>query len=265
MPQRWPFSDFARQRACRGRLIISLDLLPPREALQMAERIGQTIGMFEVGRNLFLNSGPDFVRALRSRGFEVFLDLRFHDTLRNLVRLATEATRLGVRMFDLHCGGNLRDLAATSAAVMRICRGEGLRRPYILALAMLSCVEGEHHGDAAVAGDIRIARFAQRSAQAGLDGVVTSPYEIAKVRELCSRPFIIVAAGVKPDSVSADGHECLGAAQAMRAGADYLIASASVWRASDPLGAVQALLSEMDRGLRAGPRLMSESTTPRSL
>ncbi|MGH7916235.1 MAG: orotidine 5'-phosphate decarboxylase / HUMPS family protein [Candidatus Binataceae bacterium] len=265
MPQRWPFSELARQRASRGRLIVSLDLLPPLEALQLAERIGQTVGMFEVGRNLFLNSGPDFVRGLRRRGFEVFLDLRFHDTLRNLVRLATEATRLGVRMFDLHCGGNLRDLATTRAAVMRICRNEGLRRPSILALAMLSCVERRPNDGAVIAGDVRLARFAQQSAHAGLDGVVTSPYQIAKVRELCSRPFIIVAAGVKPDAAAGDGHDGLAAAQAMRAGADYVIAAGSIWRATDPLSAIHALLSEMDRGLRAGPRSAMELTPPRSI
>jgi orotidine-5'-phosphate decarboxylase len=265
MSQRWPFSELVRSRACRARLIVSLDALPPREALHLAETIGQSVGMFEVGRNLFLNSGPDFVRTLRSRGFEVFLDLRFHDAPRSLIRLATEATRLGVRMFDLRCSGNPRELEATHAAVTRICRNEGLRRPYMLAVALLSCVGPRNGNGAAAPASLKLSQLAQQSARAGLDGVITSPYQIALMRSVCKRPFIIVASGIRPHAGDNDGVDVLRAAQAMRAGADYIVAAGPIWRASDPLAAVHTLLSEMDRGLHAGLRSGPDFTTPRSV
>src|SRR5713226_8383449 len=142
MTQYWPFSGLIRQGTLRDRLIVSLDLGDRREALRLVDRLARVVGMFKVGRPLFVGGGPDFIREIRRRGAEVFLDLKFHDTPQKVLRAAVEATRLGVKMFDIHpygsnCGSTDM-MTRTRAEVARICRTEGLRRPSILAIAMLA-------------------------------------------------------------------------------------------------------------------------------
>ena len=141
MTQYWPFSGLMRQAALRERLIVSLDLRDREAALRLVDRLARMVGMFRVGRALFVGGGPEFIREIRRRGAEVFLDLKFHDTPQKVLRAAVEATRLGVKMFDIHPYGSTCGLTEmmtrTRAEVARICRTEGLRRPSILAVAML--------------------------------------------------------------------------------------------------------------------------------
>ena len=101
MGQYWPFSGLMRQNALRERLIVSLDLRDRDEALKLVDRLARVVGMFKVGRALFVGGGPEFVREIRRRGAEVFLDLKFHDSPQKVLRAAVEATRLGVKMFDI--------------------------------------------------------------------------------------------------------------------------------------------------------------------
>ena len=133
MTQYWPFSGLVRQNALRERLIVSMDLRDRGEALRLVDRLARVVGMFKVGRALFIGGGPDFIREIRRRGAEVFLDLKFHDSPQKVLRAAVEATRLGVKMFDIHpygsnCGST-DTMTRTRAEVARICRTEGLRRP----------------------------------------------------------------------------------------------------------------------------------------
>ena len=142
MTQYWPFSGLMRQNALRERLIVSLDLRDRDDALQLVDRLARVVGMFKVGRALFVGGGPDFIREIRRRGAEVFLDLKFHDSPQKVLRAAVEATRLGVKMFDIHpygsACGSTEMMTRTRAEVARICRTEGLRRPSILAVATLA-------------------------------------------------------------------------------------------------------------------------------
>src|ERR1700722_2330138 len=139
MTQYWPFSGLVRQNTLRERLIVSMDLRDRSDALKLVDRLARVVGMFRVGRALFVGGGPDFIREIRRRGAEVFLDLKFHDSPQKVLRAAVEATRLGVKMFDIHpygstCGST-EMMTRTRAEVARICRTEGLRRPSILAIA----------------------------------------------------------------------------------------------------------------------------------
>ena len=109
----------------------------------MVNQLGRLVGMFKIGKQLFVSGGPDFVREVRQRGAEVFLDLKFHDTPRALMRTAMEATRLGVRMFDIHLNGHADSIAKVRAEINRLCQNEGLRKPHIVAVAMLMGVARE--------------------------------------------------------------------------------------------------------------------------
>ncbi|MDO8430987.1 MAG: orotidine 5'-phosphate decarboxylase / HUMPS family protein [Candidatus Binatus sp.] len=142
MTQYWPFPGLIRQTALRDRLVVSLDLGDRREALKLVDRLARVVGMFKVGRALFVGGGPDFIREIRQRGAEVFLDLRFHESPSRVPRAAVEAARLGVKMFDIQASGSaaciMDMMTRTRAEVARVCRVEGLRRPNVLAVAMLA-------------------------------------------------------------------------------------------------------------------------------
>src|ERR1700685_1962872 len=106
MTQYWPFSGLTRQNALRERLIVSLDLRDRGDALRLVDRLSRGVGVVKVGRALFVGGGPDFIREIRRSGAEVFLDLKFHDSPQKVLRAAVEATRLGVKMFDIHPYGS---------------------------------------------------------------------------------------------------------------------------------------------------------------
>jgi orotidine-5'-phosphate decarboxylase len=258
MTQYWPFSSLIRHGALRERLIVSLDLGTPREALRLVDELARVVGMFKVGKSLYMNSGPDFVREIRRRGGEVFLDLRFHDNAASVCRAAVEATRLGVRMFDLHPRGSIDVMERVRCEVTRACRGEGLRRPQILAVAMLAGLNRTGATPTDAWAPRRVVQFARLALDAALDGVLTSPHETARLRAACGRRFLVISSGLGR-SRGWEAAECpFGAAEAVRAGADYLVVSGPIWRASEPIRAVREITDEMERGLRANPRLAFE-------
>ncbi len=261
MTQYWPFSSLIRHGALRERLIVSLDLGTPAEALRLVDELARVVGMFKVGKPLYLNCGPDFVREIRRRGGEVFLDLKFHDSAPAVSKAAVEATRLGVRMFDLYPHGSFEMMDRVRGEVTRVCRGEGLRRPHIIAVAMLAALSRNHPAPAPSEGGRgprRVVQIAKLAADAALDGVLTSPHETARVRAACGRRFTVISSGMGRSRGWEASEYPFGAAEAVRAGADYLVVSNPIWRSSEPLRAVREITDEMERGLRANPRLALE-------
>jgi len=252
MSQYWSFTSLVRQGTLKERLIVSLDLGAPREALKLVERLGRNVGMFKVGKRLFLNGGCELVRDIRKRGGEVFLDLKFHDTPQAVCKSAIEATRLGARMFDLHPYGSLEAMERVRAEVARVCRNEGLRRPHVLAVAMLTSLRA---GALEMADrQDRVVRLAKLAVDASLDGVMTSPLEISRIRQVCGRRLIIVTSGLKLDEPNRPGLRASGVSAAVRAGADYLVVGSPIWNAVEPIRAVREIVAEIERGMRANPR-----------
>jgi orotidine-5'-phosphate decarboxylase len=260
MSQYWPFAGLVRHGTLRERLIVSLDRGTHREALRLVEQLSRNVGMFKVGKHLFLNGGPDLVRDIRRRGAEVFLDLKFHDTPQAVCKAAVEATRLGVRMFDLHSCDSSETMARVRMEVARVCRNEGLRRPSVLAVAMLTSLRP---GEPGIGGaEDRVVRLAKLAADASLDGVLTSPQQTARVRALCGRRFLIVTSGLKVDEGAERRTRAMGVSDAVRAGADYLVVGSPIWNASEPLRAVRGIIEDMERGMRASPRGTLELLAP---
>ena len=138
--------------------------------------------------------------------------------------------------------------------VTRVCRGEGLRRPQIIAVAMLAALSRDHLG----ANGPRMAdgprgvwcRWPAFAADAALDGVLTSPHETARVRAACGRRFTVISSGMGRSRGWEGSEYPFGAAEAVRAGADYLVVSNPIWGASEPLRAVREITDEMERGWR---------------
>jgi orotidine-5'-phosphate decarboxylase len=265
MTQYWPFTGLLRHGALRERLIVSLDMADRRQALALVERLARMVGMFRVGRGLFVGGGTDLIREIRARGAEVFLDLRFHDTPPKVLRAAMEATRLGVRMFDLHPYGSVELMSRVRIEVARLCRNEGLRRPQILAVAMLAGVDSPLANRKPTRAADGVLELAKAAADSSLDGVYTAAHEVARVRAACGRRFIIVTTGVQLRDGLKPGPRCVTAADAIRAGADYIVAGGALWRAAEPARTVREITESMERGLRASPRIGLELVSSRPL
>ena len=191
----------------RERLIFPLDVPTTKEAEELIDALSGEVGMFKVGKQLFLHAGPDIVRHLRERGQQVFLDLKFHDIPRTVARASLEATRLGVKMFTVHASGSVEMMRMTAQQVRQACRREGLERPTILAVTVLTSLSGEDLKMIGVRSGVmpQVARLAKLAHESGMNGVVASPLEVEEIRKACGRRLTIVTPGIRPLSQSLAG------------------------------------------------------------
>ncbi len=260
MSLRWPFGT--RQAGMRSRLIFALDVSSIAEATGLVERLVSEVGVFKVGKQLFLHAGPPIVRMIREHGGEVFLDLKFHDIPRTVAKAAGEATRMGVRMFDVHASGSLEMMQRTVAEVTKVCRAEGLRRPKVLAVTVLTSLTRDDLKRVGVLSGVenQVVRLARLAQTAKMDGVVASPQEILPIRKECGRGFLIVTPGVRLlGGTWEDQKRVTTPEAAIRAGADYLVIGQPIRDAADPVMAAREIVAAMERGLVA-PNHQSRST-----
>ena len=136
------------------------------------------VGMF-VGKQLFTHAGPQAVRLIQELGGEIFLDLKFHDIPNTVAKAAGEATRLGVKMFNVHASGSLEMMRTTVKEVRRVCRQEQRRKPIMLAVTVLTSLNQDDLKRVGVDGEVadQVVRLALLTKEAGMDGVVASPHE----------------------------------------------------------------------------------------
>ena len=235
----------------RERLILALDVDDLERAKRTVRLLASAVGMFKVGKQLFTLAGPQAVKLIQEMGGEVFLDLKFHDIPTTVAKAAIEATRLGVKMFNVHASGSLEMMRLTVREIGRVCRQENLRKPIMLAVTVLTSLNKSDLEKVGVDGEVedQVIRLALLTKEAGMDGVVASPQEVAAIRAACGRRFIIVSPGVRPQKGKRnDQRRIMTAEEAIRAGADYIVVGRPVMEAKDPLAAVHEILAEMDRG-----------------
>src|SRR5947199_7682804 len=250
MSSRWPFLP-PRPDSIRHRLIFALDVETFAEAERLVQLLAKDVGVFKVGKQLFLHSGPEVVRMIHRYGVDVFLDLKFHDIPHTVARAGIEAARLGVRFFDLHASGSFEMMERTHAEVTRVCRREGIRRPKILAVTVLTSLGKSDLRRVGVADEVehQVVRLARLAREASMDGVVASPLEIARIRRECGRGFLIVTPGVRMARSSWDDQKrVLAPDQAIQAGADYIVVGKPIRDSKDPQAAAREIVMEMERG-----------------
>ncbi|MDE3179645.1 MAG: orotidine-5'-phosphate decarboxylase [Acidobacteriota bacterium] len=233
----------------RARLCVALDLPTADAAARMAERLQEHAGMFKVGFELFSAEGPALARYLAARGEKVFLDLKFHD-IPNTVRAASrEAAELGVSMFNVHASGGRKMMeAAREGALAGFREKPGAKRPLVLAVTVLTSLAQADLQELGIAGSPHdaVIRLAMLAKSAGLDGVVASAQEAAAIRKACGPEFVIVTPGIRPASSAAGDQARVSApADAVRAGADYLVVGRPITAAPDPAAAAEAIVREM--------------------
>jgi orotidine-5'-phosphate decarboxylase len=235
----------------KDRLIVALDVENAREARELFLRLRDHAGMFKIGSQLFTAAGPALVREMVTEGARIFLDLKFHDIPNTVAAAGVEAARLGVTMFNVHALGGSEMMRRTREAVMEVSEREGFKRPFILAVTVLTSADSAALEEVGIptGPETLVARLARLAEKCGLDGVVASPAEVALVRDAQrAERFIVVTPGVRPSgSATDDQKRFMTPFEAVRAGADYLVMGRAILKAPDAERAVASIIEEMER------------------
>ena len=226
-----------------NQIIVALDFANAVDALALADRLDPAQCRVKVGKELFTSVGPQIVRALVTRGFAVFLDLKFHDIPNTVAGACRAAADLGCWMLNVHAAGGAAMLSAARTAL-----GDAPERPLLIAVTVLTSTDEASLHAVGVAGSIaqQVARLALLSANAGLDGVVCSPLEIDLLRKQRGAAFKLVTPGVRPAASGLDDQVRVATpGAAIAAGAHYLVVGRPVTRAPDPLAVLAAINAEI--------------------
>ncbi|MFN0119229.1 MAG: orotidine-5'-phosphate decarboxylase [Blastocatellia bacterium] len=237
------------QTRVRNPVVVALDVETAGQALALVEKLRGRVGMFKIGKQLFTAAGPDIVRRVIALGEEVFLDLKFHDIPNTVAGAAVEATRLGVKILNLHAAGGSAMMRASIAAVDNVVSREGLARPLILGVTVLTSMDQAALVEIGITGSVedQVIRLARLCAAAGMDGVVASPLELTAIRRAIDNPrFITLVPGVRPAGAALnDQSRVMTPAEALAAGADYLVIGRPITAAPDPAAAAENILKEI--------------------
>lgn len=223
------------------KIIVALDFAAAAEALALVERLDPARCRLKVGKELFTRSGPALVERLVASGYGVFLDLKFHDIPATVGRACAAAVDLGVWMLNVHALGGARMLAAARAAVP----ADGPRLIAVTVLTSMGEADLREVGLSGSAGD-NVTRLAALTREAALDGVVCSPLEAGELRRAWPGACLVTP-GVRPAGADrGDQTRVLTPAEALRAGASYLVIGRPITAAPDPLAALAAIESEIN-------------------
>ncbi|MCA1797723.1 MAG: orotidine-5'-phosphate decarboxylase [Desulfuromonadaceae bacterium] len=233
----------------KDRLIFALDVDTFEDAASWVETLKGEVGMFKVGKQLFTRCGPDVVRMIRAAGQEVFLDLKYHDIPNTVAAAAAEATRLGVKMFNVHALGGPDMMAAMQERVRAVAIAENCPLPITLGVTVLTSSSGEELRAVGIERSVEemVERLALLSKEAGLSGVVASARELSLIRAACGSDFVVVTPGVRPAFAASDDQQrIVTPAAAVAQGADYIVVGRPISRADDPVAAARAIVAEME-------------------
>jgi orotidine-5'-phosphate decarboxylase len=239
--------------SAKDKLIVALDVPSAEAGLRLAERLRGHAGMFKVGLENFTAEGPVLPRFLVAVGEKVFLDLKLHDIPNTVRAAARQAAQLGVSMFNVHASGGRKMMEAALAGAQEGSTGRpNGSRPLVLAVTVLTSLAGEDLAELGFPGspEEAVVRLALLARQAGLDGVVASPREVAVLRRALGLGFVIVTPGIRPATADVNDQVRIATpASAIRAGASYLVVGRPITGAADPAAAADAIVAEMEKGL----------------
>jgi orotidine-5'-phosphate decarboxylase len=228
-------------------LLVALDVESRAEALALADALRGAVGGFKIGSRLFTSEGPDMVRALVERGDRVFLDLKWHDIPNTVATAVAAASSLGVWMLNVHASGGTTMMRAAHEAAQETAAKHGSPPPLVIAVTVLTSMNQASLRETGIVIDLmdQVLRLAELTKEAGLDGVVASPRETRSIRARCGKEFAIVTPGIRGGAAADtknDQERTMSPAEAIAAGASYLVVGRPVIAAPDPKAAARAIV-----------------------
>lgn len=235
--------------ALKNPLIIALDVDTLEEAEILANKLYAHAGAFKVGLQLYNSAGPEALKKLKQKGVPVFVDLKLHDIPNTVAAAARVLTRYGASILNVHAAGGSAMMRAAAEAVRKEAAGNGIGRPLITAVTVLTSIDQEmFNNEMGIPGPLQkqVTTWALLARASGLDGVVASPREITAIREACGPDFVIITPGVRPAGAAAnDQKRTMTPAEAMKLGATYLVVGRPVTASPDPVQAIREILKEI--------------------
>jgi orotidine-5'-phosphate decarboxylase len=234
------------------KIIIAMDypIAPP--ALALADKLDPALCRLKVGKELFTATGPALLEELMHRGYEVFLDLKFHDIPNTTAQACKAAASLGVWMINVHALGGRKMLEAAREAI-----ANSAHRPKLIAVTMLTSMAQADLAEIGINAKLadEVLRLATLARDSGLDGVVCSAQEAALLRKQCGKEFCLVTPGIRPAHANLDDQSrIMSPKAAMQAGSSYLVIGRPITQAADPLQALLDINQELVMNRKTGEK-----------
>lgn len=231
-----------------GRIIIALDTPTENEALALINRLENQVKFVKIGMELFYGTGFKFIEKIKSLGLKVFLDLKMHDIPNTVAGASAQLTRLEVDMFNLHAAGGLKMMEAAAESVTKVLTA-GQEKPLLIAVTQLTSTDEKMLRDEIginLSMEDSVLNYAKMTKKAGLDGVVSSPLEVKKIKENIGRDFLTVTPGIRPKGTSTDDQKRVTTPkEAFELGSDFIVIGRAVTKVKEPAKVIENIIDDL--------------------
>ncbi|WP_278399600.1 orotidine-5'-phosphate decarboxylase [Hafnia paralvei] len=234
----------SQANATSSPILVALDYADKNAALAFVDNIDPRDCRLKVGKEMFTLYGPQLVSELQQRGFEIFLDLKFHDIPNTAAHAVAAAAELGVWMVNVHASGGARMMSAAREALVPF----GKDAPLLIAVTVLTSMEAEDLLGIGI--EQSPADYAERLAKltkaCGLDGVVCSAHEATRLKNSCGKDFKLVTPGIRPEgSAAGDQRRIMTPVEAVQAGVDYMVIGRPITQSATPAETLRSILNSL--------------------
>ncbi len=230
------------------KLIVALDYATEKDAMALVNQLGDAVGYYKVGLELFLNTRGSMIDLLKAQNKKVFLDLKFHDIPNTVAQAVAWAASLGVDMFTLHSSGGEEMMRASVEKVNEVCEKLNVKRPNMVGVTILTSFDEAGIAKVGFKNNIpdTVLNLAKLCQEANMSGIVCSPHEAETIKAACGKDFITVCPGIRPTwAAKGDQKRITTPADAIRIGVDHMVVGRPITKAEDPYEAALKVLKEI--------------------
>lgn len=227
-----------------SRIIVSLDFSEAKQALELCHKLEPASCKLKIGKELFTREGPSLINKLIDSGFDIFLDLKYHDIPNTVAKACAAAADLGVWMLNVHASGGRVMMEAAREAIDKTSH-----QPLLIGVTVLTSMSEEDLSGIGISRSIdeQVSLLANLARISGLDGVVCSAHEANRLSTELGNSFCLVTPGIRPaDSSTDDQKRIMTPSEAIRAGSHYLVIGRPITKADDPVAVLNAINSEIN-------------------